>query len=79
MESFPSGSASVVNELVRIENEKDATLLPAEDVAETFGEGSPFLSAYQCLREDLGFYISREPCLEGLLLHLHELIEQKVT
>ena len=41
-ESLPSGSASVINGLVRMENEKDAALLRAGDVAETCFEGNPY-------------------------------------
>lgn len=42
LESLPSGSASVVNELVRMENEKDDALLRADNVAETIFEGNPY-------------------------------------
>ena len=41
-ESLPSGSASVVNEMVRMENERDAALLRADNAAETYAEGNPY-------------------------------------
>ena len=44
-ESLPSESASILNEIVRLENEKDAVLLRAEKVAWDHADGNPFKQA----------------------------------
>lgn len=44
-ESLPSESASVFNEILRLENEKDAVMLRAEKVAWEHADGNPFKQA----------------------------------
>lgn len=41
IESLPSGAASVIDELTRLDKERDNALLKAEDVAMSFTEGNP--------------------------------------
>lgn len=41
-ENLPSESAPIVNEPVRLKNEKDIALPRADEVAETFSEGNPY-------------------------------------
>lgn len=41
-ESLPRGSALVINELVRMENEKGAALLRADDMVDNYNDGNPY-------------------------------------